>query len=262
MSFCLVIFHVLTFLISLARNEMASAWHDGMWLAKVLLIIGGYLASFFISADFFTGFFMPAAAWVSGIFLIFQALLMLEVAYKVNGTVVGNWNRDQSTCNSAIMTFVGFGALLMNLFLVVLSFVYFKCFRNVVFQIISILGVLVMYLMVALKNRINVRKDTSIITSGIASLYCMYLQWSALSADIDGTCNHVKGKATNDTLQIISGICFTVFCLFIISATKSRAEMSKEEQKKADDAALSTTDPLGAKLDDEGKPLTDNRTEQ
>lgn len=120
-----------------------------------------------------------------------------------------------------------------------------------------------MYLMVALKNRINVRKDTSIITSGIASLYCMYLQWSALSADVDGTCNLVKGKATNDTLQIVSGICFTVVCLFIISASKPRSEMTKEEQNKADAAAVSTTDPLGQpKTDEEGKPLTDNRTEQ
>jgi len=162
-------------LVCLARNEMAAGWHDGMWLFKAIFVTLGYLASFFISADFFTGFFMTAAAWISGIFLVFQALLMLEVAYKTNNQIVGNWNKKQSCCNSTILLGMGFGALVANLFLIVFSFTQFKCFRNVVFQIISILGVGIIYTVVILRSRFNVRKDSSLITSGLASVYALYL---------------------------------------------------------------------------------------
>lgn len=93
MSFCLSILHLLTFFISLARNEMAAQWHDGFWGLKAVAVAGGWIASFWISADFFTGFFLTSATWISAIFLLFQALLMLEVAYKINNTVVGNYNK-------------------------------------------------------------------------------------------------------------------------------------------------------------------------
>lgn len=69
------------------------------------------------------------------------------------------------------------------------------------------------------------RKDASILTSAIASFYCLYLQWSALSSDTDKSCNSNYDTASNTTSQIIVGLCFTVAVLIIISgSTKSSDE--------------------------------------
>ena len=71
MSFILCCFHMLMFLICLARNDMASALHDGCWAIKCLMVAGGYIGSFWINSSFFTGFYMPAAMWVSVVFLFY-----------------------------------------------------------------------------------------------------------------------------------------------------------------------------------------------
>ena len=71
MSFILVLFHLVVFLICLGRNEMAAAFHDGCWAFKLLLIFGGYVGSFWIDSSFFTGFYMPVAFWLSAIFLFY-----------------------------------------------------------------------------------------------------------------------------------------------------------------------------------------------
>ena len=63
---------------------MAATFHDGCWGFKVLLILSGYVASFWIDSSFFTSFYMPVSMWLSAIFLFYQALLMMTVAYKIN----------------------------------------------------------------------------------------------------------------------------------------------------------------------------------
>ena len=44
---------------------------------------------------------------------------------------------------------------------------------------ITACGVFLMYGLVLTRSR----KDASVLTSAIASFYCLYLQWSALSSD-------------------------------------------------------------------------------
>jgi len=61
---------------------------------------------------------------------------------------------------------------------------------------ITMLGILAMYALVPMRTR----KDASILTSGIASIYCLYLQWSAMSADPDSSRNSLRGKGGNDTM--------------------------------------------------------------
>lgn len=90
-SFILALFHIFIFLITLARNEIAASFHDGCWGTKFLLVAGGYIGSLWISNDFMLGFYMDFTQYVGMFFLIYQALLMLIVAYKVNDTLVGNY---------------------------------------------------------------------------------------------------------------------------------------------------------------------------
>jgi len=44
--------------------------------------------------SFFNRFYLKVAVVVSVLFLIYQALLMLIVSYKINETLVNNYNND------------------------------------------------------------------------------------------------------------------------------------------------------------------------
>lgn len=83
MSFILFLFHLLVFIIILARNSVVAAFHDGCWFTKFLLVLAGYIGSMWIPNGFMIGY-LQLTKWVSLFFLIYQALLMLIVAYKIN----------------------------------------------------------------------------------------------------------------------------------------------------------------------------------
>jgi hypothetical protein len=72
-----------------------------------------------------------------------------------------------------------------------------------------------MYALIFLKTR----KDASILTSSIASLYCLYLQWTAMSSDSKKEYNENLSSGLNNSMQIALGMFFTVFSLFVISSS-------------------------------------------
>ena len=94
MSFALCIFHTLVFLIILARNDLVAAFHDGCWGTKALFVTLIFIVSLWFSNDFIMGGFLKMTKWISMIFLLYQALLMLVVAYKINDSLVSNAEND------------------------------------------------------------------------------------------------------------------------------------------------------------------------
>lgn len=80
-----------------------------------------------------------------------------------------------------------------------------------------------MYGLVLLRSR----DDASILTSGVASSYVLYLQWTALSSGTDPDGNVNLNSRALVIWQIWLGIFFTVIPLFTVSAsTKSDDETS------------------------------------
>lgn len=73
---------------------------------------------------------------------------------------------------------------------------------------------------------LRTRKDASILTSGLASLYCLYLQWSALSSDTSGECNKNLTKKGMSWMQVVFGMMFTMVSLFIISSSSKKTKGS------------------------------------
>lgn len=132
MSFILLLFHALIFLITLARNDFAAQIHDGCWGAKSLLVAGSWIASWWMPDAFFNSFFLPVAKYVSVIFLIYQVLLMLSAAYKINERLVGNVNKDTSSCSSIILIGVTLCVTAGYLAWLITNFMDFKCTRAIV----------------------------------------------------------------------------------------------------------------------------------
>lgn len=104
MSFALAIFHTFVFILILARNDIVASFHDGCWGTKFFLVSAIFVFTMWVSNDFFLLTYLNFTKWVSVIFLIYQALLMLIVAYKINDTLVSNANQDQ--CSSIILVAV------------------------------------------------------------------------------------------------------------------------------------------------------------
>ena len=95
MSFVLACFHLFVFIIILARNGPAAAFHDGCWGTKYALVGAGYVATiYWLPNGFVMGFYLTLTEWISVFFLIYQALLMLIVAYKVNDVLVHNFEAE------------------------------------------------------------------------------------------------------------------------------------------------------------------------
>ena len=131
MSFTLFCFHTFIFVVICTRNSMAAAFHDGCWIFKCLLIVGGFAVQCSFGNDFYVLGCLKVSRWISAIFLIYQALLMLISSYKINEQLVGNVERDDSCCSSAIL--VSFLALVTgcNIFWIVKQYMAFTCAYNV-----------------------------------------------------------------------------------------------------------------------------------
>ena len=132
MSFILLLFHALIFLICLARNEMAAQVHDGCWGAKALLVAGGYIGSWWIPSSFFNDFYLPVAKILSAVFLLYQVLLMLSAAYKVNERLVKNAENDNSKCSAAILIAVTLAVFAGDLAWLITTFANYTCAKAVV----------------------------------------------------------------------------------------------------------------------------------
>ena len=102
MSFVLACFHFLVFILILPRNQFSALFHDGCWLLKSLFVLGFFVATMWIPNHFFEGF-STFARYVSIVFLIYQALLMLVVAYKINEVLVRNYEEAGDSCSGAIL---------------------------------------------------------------------------------------------------------------------------------------------------------------
>jgi len=121
MSFVLACFHFVVFVVTLARNEMAALFHDGCWLVKNLSVFCFFIGCMFIPSDFFRGY-SSFSRFVSVVFLIYQALLMLVVAYKINNRLVGNYEAEEGRfgCSASILLGITLLVSLWNITFLVL----------------------------------------------------------------------------------------------------------------------------------------------
>lgn len=94
---------------------------------------------------------------------------------------------------------------------------------------------IVLYAVVILKAR----EDSSMFTSSLVVTYCLYLQWSALSSDMDPTCNpfsfaiinNPHNAKANTITMMVMGLIFTFVSLLTISG----------KTRKVDESGLATT---------------------
>ena len=246
-SWSLAIFHVIMLCIVALRNDFAAAFHDGCWGAKFLIVTGIFIASLWIPNDPVMDGYLQFARIVSIFFLMYQALLILVLAYTLNSTLVRNVNREGDnafSCSGIILITVFVLTFAGDITWLVFQYIEFGgegCGANIAFLIIStILGVF-MHVIVIFRTR----DDASVLTSSIVWAYQLYLQWSAMSSSSDPECNPYTHSAGNTTAEIIIGLFFTFLALLIIGGSTTNegettvtGEMSKHMMETEDDANM------------------------
>jgi len=90
MSFTLAIFHLIMLLAILPRGKCSAMLHDGFFSLKFLLVVGGFIGTLWIPNDPVMNGYMEMSKWVSIMFLSYQAILILIMAYVINNTLVDN----------------------------------------------------------------------------------------------------------------------------------------------------------------------------
>lgn len=115
---------------------------------------------------------------------------------------------------------------------------------------ITVVAGVLMYGLVFLRTR----SDASIFTSSLVLTYCLYLQWSAMSASpaLDGVefCNPYYGPASppwNRTFMTIIGLFFTFISLMVISAATFKDE-KQVHNMDTDQAAVNVATGMNAPL--------------
>ncbi len=180
---------------------------------------------------------------------------MLVVCYKINDTLVGNYDRDANACSGIILIGVTGVLNIANLTFVGLMYYWFSgCTVNIFLISITVLSGIAFIVLVLFKKR----EDASILTSSMVFTYCLYLQWSALASDESTVCNPFLDSAQNTVFQIALGLFFTMASLFVISASTKKDE-DKTISTSINQHMMEDERDNGEKLDDvednEGKKI-------
>jgi hypothetical protein len=216
MSFSLMCLHIVVFVLILARNDTVAIFHDGCWLLKNLFVFGFFLGMLYVPNSFFHGY-ASFARYVSVIFLFYQALLMLIVAYKINNKLVGNYDEEDRGAKCNAMILIGITGFLTVLNIIFISFQY-KWFGGCAYNDVIISVTLIMSVLFYGAIFLKPREDASILTSTIVVSYILYLNYSALSSD-PASCNPMKESSSNTLMNIIFGLFFTMISLVSISTS-------------------------------------------
>ena len=101
-----------------------------------------------------------------------------------------------------VMMFINFGSL-------------DGCTANLVVLIITAVSAVIMQGVVCL----GLRNDASVFTSALVTLYCLFLQWSALSSHPDAECNPYENSQGNATARLTINLTITFIAMFTAAAT-------------------------------------------
>ena len=270
LSFSLLCFHLLMLLIIMCRNKAVADFHDGCWCFKLVLFAALFFVSFYIPNDpFFTSFYMNMACVFSLGFLGFQALYILICALLINENLFNNIEKEgMSICTCSGIIWLIFFLLITGANITWLVFMWINfgsvdgCSTSLAVMTITTIAAVVMQIITCF----GLRKDASELTSAIVILYCLFLQWSALSSYPDAECNPYDDSSGNAVARLVINLVITFITMFTAAATVdddapvAEAESSSEQLNEALLPAETSKNNEGAKTAEDGDATSAAKT--
>lgn len=163
------------------------------WITTPAIIVYAYLSRF-----------------ISMIFLIFQGVCILSLAYKINEFLVDLHSESGSAFS--LMFLLGFtiGIYVLDGFLLYLLY---KWFGGCTFNVVLLLIFIAVAALCLVLTILRARENASILTNGIVMSYILYLTWAALVSDPNPQCNTLLHSESAIITQIALGVGFTIVCI-------------------------------------------------
>ena len=158
------------------RNDAAAVSHDGWWGLKFIIVGCLFVGSMWVPNEPYIVQYMKFSRFLSIIFLSYQAVLMLIVAFVINSTLVSNVSNygdgRATSCPGLVLITIFLVFTIGNFALVIFQFRKFSgCSQNVWIMSITCIIAVVMYGIVFFRTR----PDASILTSSLTLSYFLYL---------------------------------------------------------------------------------------
>lgn len=251
MSFALTCFHVLMLIILIPRAQFCSAIHDGFWPVKYVLMLGIFIAAWFIKPQFFVVWGNICRGF-SIVYLFVQAYFIMNLTYLWNDYLMAAIAMGEQCYAKFLLLAVSILASCGSLVWLVFCFKWFWGCGTSNFFLIETCILLLWFYVAALLRLCNVtlRENYTIFVCSMATVYLVYQLWSSLASLPNSTCNDLALNKGNTALQIIIGALFsfiTVISIAIASQTSSESSAQKTTTAGASVVA--------EQVDDEARPI-------
>lgn len=94
-SFSLCVFHFVMAFLCLFQNELIAALNEGAWPFKFIFVGGIFILTYFIPDSFFT-FYGHIATVASILFLLYEVILLIDMAYAWNKSWTDQYSASES----------------------------------------------------------------------------------------------------------------------------------------------------------------------
>ena len=139
MSFVLVLFHVFMFLCVLTKMRWAAYFHDGLWGIKFIIVLVLFIISFWIPNSA-VKIYGEISRFTSFLFLVYQAIIMLAVAYQINAALVSAYDDGANKGAGIVLIILTIIVYASSLIFIILQYVWFHgCWTNPVITSVTVL---------------------------------------------------------------------------------------------------------------------------
>ena len=226
MSIALALFHLLMLIIlSISKwtgSKIGSILNDACWMLHIVIISCVFVASLWIPNSYIN-IYGYLSRFLSMLFLIFQGIWILSIAYKVNEVLVDYHAESGSKLSMGLLLATTTAIYVCDVVFLYLQFEWFGRW-SFNFWILTIL--VIMFVIYTLMTVFQTRENASILTNSIVILYSLYLSWSAMASEPEEECNPFVISNSNTFFQIIIGLIFTIASILSISIITKTYEES------------------------------------
>lgn len=266
-----VFFSLLSLILLRVRSskDPRAALHNGLWLPKLLVLIGVLVGSFYMPNTFFFGFGYVGMAGAF-LFILLQLVLIVDFAYTWAESWLGKYEETDNKRWCYALACCAVGMLILTFVLTVLLFVYYtgpaSCGLNKFFISFNLLLCIALCGAAVAPKVQEVNPKSGLLQAACVALYITYLTWSAASNEPDDAqCGPVSAVGTGGayTTTSILGCAFTFLSVcyssFRTGSSTQLGSMGVDspdgEKGDADVALLDATDLNGA---EEGSGKSDS----
>ena len=192
-----------------------------MWTLKLMIVVGLFIAFWYGSNGFFSGF-AEFCRYVSFAWLLIQALLILDIGFDLHDIILPIAQNTEDWASGIAKV----GYLFLTVVFFVLSITgyvylfgdYYGCDTGKSFVMVTII-VTIIETLLSMLNIVN----RGILTPSFMMAYAVFMCWYALLSNPEESCNPSadinNGEAKNTSVFFVSIISFVVLLFCVINGT-------------------------------------------